>query len=339
LPFAARRDALAQAAPHGGLVWPLPSEAITWTEPNHDLAVQPRFDNLDALFLGASPRGFYRLAGSDLRGALSLHGPVSKLRLIHDAPSLARLRAAAQATVAALHDVLPLIKPGVPEKQVEQSVLAAMQTHGCGRESFPLILASGPSAAQPHGSGNLGVVGEGTLLVADIGCTVDHYASDFTRTLPVSGKFTPEQRALYDAVHAAQAAALAACRPGAQMMGRPKPGSTTPSLTKLARDTLKERSPDHQDHMSHGLGHTVGLFVHDVINDGTLVEGMVVTIEPGTYLEGRLGIRIEDTYVVTKDGCEPLTAGFAADGEAIEAAMAKAQAPAPVAAPAAAGPP
>ncbi len=331
LPFAARRATLAQAAPHGGLVWPLPSEALTWTEPNHDLEVQPRFDNLDAVYLGANPRSFYRLPGSDLRGALSLHGPISKLRLLHDAPALARLRAAAQATVAALHDVLPLLKPGVPEKQVELAVLAAMQAHGCGRESFPLILASGPSAAEPHGSGNLGVLGEGTLLVADIGCTVDHYASDFTRTLPVSGKFSPEQRVLYDAVHAAQAAALAACKPGAQLMARAKPGVV--SLTRLARDTLKDRAPDHQDHMSHGLGHTVGLFVHDVMNDGALVEGMVVTIEPGTYLEGKLGIRIEDTYVVTKDGCQPLTTGFASDSAAIEAVMAKAQAPAPVAPP------
>jgi Xaa-Pro aminopeptidase len=83
----------------------------------------------------------------------------------------------------------------------------------------------------------------------------------------------------------------------------------------------------------------VGLFVHDVINDGTLAEGMVVTIEPGTYLEGRLGIRIEDTYVVTKDGCEPLTTGFASEADAVEAALAQARgaatlAPAPAAPPA-----
>ena len=282
LPYAARREALQAAAPHGGLVWPLPSEAIFWSEPSLDRALFPRVDNLDALFLGASPRRLYRLPGTTLLGALSLHGPIARQRLIHDPAAIARLRAAAQATVAALADVLPKLKAGVPELEIERAVTAGMSAHGCGRESFPLIAASGPSAFEPHGSGNQGVLAAGSLLVLDIGCYWDHYASDYTRTLPVGGHFTPRQQQLYQAVLAAQTAAAAACKPGVSLGGTATPGEPK-TLNQLARDALKERAPDHQDHMSHGLGHTVGLFVHDVTGRGSVLEpGMVVTIEPGT---------------------------------------------------------
>ena len=325
LPYAARREALQRAAPHGGLLWPLPSEAILWSEPSLDRVLFPRADNLDALYLGASPRRLYRLPGTTLAGALSLHGPIARQRLIHDEAALARLRAAAKATVAALADVLPKVKAGATELELEHAVAAAMAAHGCGRESFPLILASGPSAFEPHGSGNQGVLADGTLLVLDIGCYWDHYASDYTRTLPVGGRFTPRQRQLYQAVLAAQAAAAAACKPGVALGGTSKAGEPK-TLAELARAALEAGAPDHRDHMLHGLGHTVGLFVHDVVGRGSVLEpGMVVTIEPGTYLEGELGIRIEDTYLVTKDGCEKLTAGFPAEVEAVEAAMAQAR--------------
>ena len=325
LPFAARREALQHAAPLGGLLWPLPSEAISWDEPTLDRALFPLVDNLDALYLGASPRGFYRLAGTTLGGALSLHGPVAKLRLVPDEAALARLRAAAKATVAALHDVLPKVKAGVREVDLSRAIAAAMAAHGCGRESFPLVTASGPSAAEPHGSGNSGVLAEGTLLVADIGCYWDHYASDFTRTLPIGGRFSERQRVLYQAVLAAQAAAAAACRPGVKLGGTSKDGEPK-TLNQIARDALQARAPDHLDHMPHGLGHTVGLFVHDVTGGSSLLQpGMVVTLEPGTYVAGELGIRIEDTYLVTKDGCEQLTGGFPAEAAAVEAAMAAAK--------------
>jgi methionine aminopeptidase len=341
LPYPERRAQLERDAPRGGLVWPLPSEALTWDEPNLDRALFPRFDNLDALFLGMRTRGLLAIdgpatspgTGSErppdrtplrwLRASVSLHKPIAAMRLQHDPAALARLRLAAQATVAALNDVLPMIHPGATEASLEAALKNAMGRHGCGPESFPLIFASGASAAEPHGSGNLGTLKEGELLVADIGCTVDHYASDFTRTLPVSGKFTERQKLLYENVFLAQAAALAKCKPGAQL----DRGGRGESLEDTARAFLKSRAPDHDAHMPHSLGHSVGLFVHDIYASAPLEPGNVITLEPGTYLPGKLGIRIEDTFVVTRDGCEALTSGFPAEADAVEARMRTSEAP------------
>jgi len=326
LPYAERRARLGALAPQGGLVWPLPSEAIFWDEPNLDRALFPWFDNLDALFLGVRTKGLVALPPSDgslrVMSRISLHKPIAESRLNADPPALARLRAAAQATTAALRDILPLIKPGARESDLEPALKAAMRAHGCGAESFPLIFASGPSAAEPHGSGNAGTLQPDTLLVADVGCFIDHYASDFTRTLPVSGRFTPRQKLLYDNVFAAQAAALAQCKPGV-FLSR---GPSEVSMDATAREVLKARATDHQAHMIHDLGHTVGLFVHDIWMSGPLARGNVITIEPGTYLPGELGIRIEDTFLVDGDGCERLTTGFPAESDAIEAALVRHQA-------------
>ena len=341
LPYPERRAQLERDFPQGGLVWPLPSEALTWDEPNLDRALFPRFDNLDALFLGMRTRGLLAIDGLAnspgtgferppdrtplrwLRASFSLHKPIAALRLQHDPAALARLTLAAQATVAALDDVLPMIHPGASEASLAAALKLAMTRHGCGPESFPLIFASGASAAEPHGSGNLGTLEEGELLVADIGCTVDHYASDFTRTLPVSGKFTERQKLLYENVFAAQAAAFAKCKPGVQL----DRGGRGESLEDTAREVLKSRAPDHDAHMPHSLGHSVGLFVHDIYSSAPLEPGNVITLEPGTCLPGELGIRIEDTFAVTKEGCAPITAGFPADVASIEARLAERQRP------------
>lgn len=319
LPFAARRAALEAAAPHGGLLWPLPSEAITWDQPDIDRDLFPYFDNLDALYLGARTHSLAALPGTSILGRSSLHPQVAEARRTNDSAALARLRAAAEATVASLRDILPLVRPGAPEAQLERALKGAMRAHGCGPESFPLVLASGPSAAQPHGTGNRGVLQEGTLLVADIGCSIDHYASDFTRTLPVSGTFTPRQRLLYENVLAAQNAALAQCKPGAIFL----PLNGRGSMEATAREVLAARAPDHDAHMDHGLGHTVGLFVHDVSAGGRLQPGTVITLEPGTYIDGELGIRIEDSFLVGAASCERLTNGFSAEPDAVEAALAR----------------
>ncbi|MFT3915331.1 MAG: M24 family metallopeptidase [Anaeromyxobacteraceae bacterium] len=292
------------------------------TSPGSIRRLFPIFDNLDAVFLGGSREGLQKLPGTGPSGRFSLRPELARARRTADPAALARLRAAATATVGALGDVLPLVRAGARQAEVGDALRRAMTARGCGPESFPPIASSGKAAAAPHGDGNQGVLGAGEVVVMDFGCSVDQYASDFTRTLPVDGRFTPRQRVLYDAVFAAQAAALAACRPGVRLGGRGK-GEGGESLDAIARKVLRERTPDHEEHMPHGLGHTVGLFVHDVMLEGALKEGDVVTIEPGTYLEGELGIRIEDTVLVTATGCEPITTGFPADADAVEAAMAK----------------
>jgi Xaa-Pro aminopeptidase len=165
-----------------------------------------------------------------------------------------------------------------------------------------------------------GTLQAGHLVVTDIGGYKDHYASDFTRTIPVGGRFDERTRKLYAAVYASQQAALKACKPGAVMWGKAADGS--PGLDKVSRDALEAAGVDPK--YPHGLGHTVGLYVHDVQDRRPLEPGMVLTLEPGHYVPGDLGIRIEDTYVVTETGCESLTTGFPADPDSVEALMAEA---------------
>ena len=311
---------LAGSAPRGGLVWALPSEAILW-DPPFSREQFPFVANLDSLWLGGSARvPFARLPGTTLSGRASLHKPIALLRAIKDEGEIRELRAAARATVDGLRATLPLLVPGARESAIERALLSAMRAGGCGAESFPLIVASGASAARAHGTGNTGTLRDGELVMLDLGCTSGHYASDFTRTLPVSGRFSERQRSLYEAVFAAQQAALKACKPGARLSGK---GADT--LDSIARAAIRARGLE--DHNSFGIGHTVGLFVHDVGPSGPLQPGMVITIEPGLYIDNELGIRIEDTYAVTQTGCELLTTGFPANADAVEAQARRSAAP------------
>ena len=315
LPYEERRARVLEAAPHGGLVWPLPSEAILW-DVGGDRALYPWVANLDARFLGVEVRGLRRMPGTDLRGAFSLHPTIARLRRLPDAPALARLRAAARATALAVAEVAPRARDDLPEAELARLIEEAMERRGCHRGSFPPIVASGGSVGTGHGAGNRGKLVNGTLVVIDVGCRVDGYVSDFTRTLPVGGRFSPGHRPMYEGVLSAQRVAEKACGPGA-FLG-PRRSGTEKSLEKIARDELKRTLG--RDTMGHGLGHTVGLFVHDVLIGGPLQPGMVITLEPGAYGSTE-GLRVEDTYLVTETGCERLTEGFPADAEQIEAVM------------------
>ncbi len=310
-PFTSRLARVKAEAPRGGLLWALPSEAIAW-DPPVDRTVFPWFENLDAVWLGAPPRILYKLDGTSIFGRLGLHGAIVRLREIKDPQEIAQLRFAARAIVEALRENLRLFHPWEREADIARAVLESASRRGCAPTSFPPIVASGPDAAKPHGTGNEGVLKMGELAMTDVGCYSAHYASDFTRTLPVSGKFTDRQRKLYQAVYEAQQAALKECKPGAQLR---------PGLDGIARAVIKAKG--FEDHNPFGVGHTVGLFVHDVTSRRELLPGMVITLEPGIYLPGELGIRIEDTYLVTDKGCELLTEGFPADADSIERAMVK----------------
>jgi len=311
----ARLQRLKEKAPSGGLVWSTPSEALTW---EGDHPGFPAFENLDALYLSGRQVPVARVPGtSPLRGAFWLVGPVTSLRSKKEPGELASLRAAAQLTVQALKDTLPLYRPGTSERAIAQAIHDHQLAHGADGDSFPPIVASGPRGAKPHAFALDGTLKDGELVVTDIGSYKDHYASDFTRTLPVGGRFEPQARARYAAVYAGQQAALKACKPGASLYGKAKDGG--PSLDEVARRAIKDAGEDPD--FPHGLGHTVGLFVHDVGGFHALEPGMVVTIEPGLYVPGSLGIRIEDTYVVTETGCELLTTGFPADPDGLEALM------------------
>lgn len=319
-PHASRRTRLAAVAPAGGVLWPLPSEAIFWGTSGRDF---PRFENLDALWLtGADPGRPGRVPGTaPLLGRLFLHRLVVPLRARHDAAELALHRQSAQVTVAALRAALPLYRAGAKEADLAAAIRQAYLAGGCQGDSFPPIVASGKSAAAPHGEDNGGLLGPGELVVTDVGCSVQHHTADFTRTLPVGGRFTPEGRRLYEAVRAAQMAAARACRPG---VGLRAAFGGQKSLDAISRETLQSRGVEGD--YPHGLGHTVGLFVHDVGGRAEpLAPGMLVTLEPGLYRQGSLGIRLEDTYLVTETGCEPITVGLPSDPDELEALMAGAQ--------------
>lgn len=307
-PYLSRWKRVVETAPQGGLIWPLPS----WEAAGTSAFVE----NLDAQYLLGRQEGLLKLPGTSMtKGKLALHRTISRLRVIKDASEVEQLRAAAEATVAAVKESLPLFHSGKSEMEIARIISAGFKARGCERESFPLIVATGGNASILHHEAEPeAMLQHGQAVVADVGCYRGHYASDFTRTLPVGGKFQPQFRSLYEAVYQAQQAAAQACGPGMYLTGRGSPDGG--SLEALSRAMLAARGVDNR--YQHRIGHTVGLLVHDVPATGPLQEGMVITLEPGLYVDGELGIRIEDMYLVTDGGCELLTAGFPADPESVE---------------------
>jgi hypothetical protein len=195
---------------------------------------------------------------------------IGSMRAVKSEDELASMRRAATITSKAFEEIRPLIRPGVNEAEIAQRILDAFRDHGATGVAFESVVGSGANAVLPHYSKNDQVMREG-LVVIDIGCSVDSYASDMTRTFPVSGEFTQEQRELVDIVIAAGDAARERLRAGAPMS----------DVDEAARDVIDEAG--FGSYFTHRVGHHVGLNVHDPGND-PLAAGMVVTIEPGIYV-------------------------------------------------------
>jgi Xaa-Pro aminopeptidase len=261
----------------------------------------------------------------------ALNDAVHQMRLVKDEHEIALLKRASRATVEALYLTLPLYQAGGNEGAIAESIRRHSSRLGCESQSFPPIIASGANALDVHYMKNDAPLVEGELVVTDIGCYADHYASDYTRTLPVGGRFSPRARELARAVYEAERAAAAACRAGVFMRGRPTPDGSK-SLDTVARETLEAHGAPSD--FGHGIGHPIGLFTHDVFQRGKALEaGMIIMIEPGVYIadEG-IGLRLENAYVVRDDGCELITGGIPSDPDGIERVMAEAFAapPAPI---------
>lgn len=209
------------------------------------------------------------------------------------------IRRAQAITEAVFQDLLGLLRPGLREHEVAAEIVYGHLRRGAQRMSFDPIVASGPNAALPHARPTDRVLQSGELLLLDFGCVVDGYASDMTRTVAL-GEVGAAARAVYGIVREAQEAALSAARGG--MAAR--------ELDAVARNVITEAG--YGEAFSHGLGHGVGLQTHEwprvsYLSDDLLPEQAVVTLEPGIYLPGRLGVRIEDMVVLRADGCENLT--------------------------------
>jgi Xaa-Pro aminopeptidase len=220
---------------------------------------------------------------------------VEALREIKDAGEVALLRLACEAADAALTDLVDRggLRPGRTEREVGRELEALMLEHGADGVSFETIVASGANSAIPHHRPTDAVLAAGDFVKIDFGALVGGYHSDMTRTfvLGKAGKAADWQLEIYELVSAAQ-------RAGRQAL---EAGATLADIDGAARGVIADAG--HADHFGHGLGHGVGLQIHEApgINAtaaGTLLPGSVVTVEPGVYLPDRGGVRIEDTLVV-----------------------------------------
>ncbi len=226
---------------------------------------------------------------------------VEDLRQAKDPDELRRIRAAAELATAALETVLEQGLAGRTERAVALELEQQMRRSGAEDPSFPSIVAAGPRGALPHAVPRDMEIDAGELVVIDWGARLDGYCSDCTRTV-ASGEIDDEARQVYELVRSAQAAGLAAVRAGAQSR----------AVDAEARRVIE--GAGHGERFGHSLGHGVGLEVHEeprlsprAEDDELLVAGNVVSVEPGVYLPGRLGVRIEDLVAVTEDGADVLT--------------------------------
>ena len=212
------------------------------------------------------------------------------------------------------------VRPGATEHAVVAELVAAAFRAGCDRLAFPPMAGSGKNATVLHYTRNRAVMLDDQLLLIDAGCERSRYAADVARTVPVSGRFGPRQRRLYDAVLGAQRAVIAAARPGMILNGR-----GTRSLQEIAERTLRRLLPRGiAADLPHALGHHVGLDVHDPApRDRALGKGMILAIEPGLYLRDEgLGIRVEEMIEITDDGCRLMSGALPSEAVAIEDALA-----------------
>ena len=242
-----------------------------------------------------------RLAGM-VRAGIELvpaGGAIETLRAVKDADELEAIRAAARLADDALTEVLGRGLVGRTEREVALDLEFTMRRMGAQAASFPPIVAAGEHGALPHATPREVPIPAGTLVVVDWGAQLDGYASDCTRTY-ATGDIDPRDGQVYALVLQAQEAALAAVRPG----------PTGREVDAVARSIID--AAGHAEHFGHGLGHGVGLDVHEgprLSRQGetALATGMVVTVEPGVYVPGAVGVRIEDLVVVTEDGHDVLS--------------------------------
>ena len=228
-----------------------------------------------------------------------LHGDICDLRMVKDEDELELMREAQRITDAAFEHICGYIKVGMTEQEIRAELENYMLSHGANGLSFDTIIASGPNGANPHARPGSRQVQAGDLIVMDYGALYEDYHADMTRTVCL-GEPSEEQRAVYEIVRRAHEECAAAVHAGVI-------GADIHNLSvKIISDA------GYGDFYGHGLGHGVGIEIHENPGFGRswnrpVPEGAVVTIEPGIYLPGKFGIRLEDCGVVTAEGYEPFT--------------------------------
>ncbi|MBQ1257740.1 MAG: aminopeptidase P family protein [Clostridia bacterium] len=224
---------------------------------------------------------------------VSMPHVTEEMREIKTEEEIACIRKAGEISCKAFDDMLAFIKPGMTEKEVCAYLDYRMRVHGSEGCAFDTIVASGANGSLPHAVPSDKVIEKGELVTFDFGAKIGGYCSDMTRTIAI-GEISDELHAIYDAVLEAQLKALSYIGPGKSCF----------EADKVARDLLEEKYPGA---FGHSLGHGVGLFIHEspslsFRSEKTLTKGHVVTVEPGVYIPGVGGCRIEDTIIITDDG-------------------------------------
>lgn len=226
-------------------------------------------------------------------------GLVEQLLLVKDPTELAALREAMRITDEVFGELLGIMKAGMREKDVAAEISYRHRMHGADADAFDPIVAGGERGAQPHARAGDRALHRGELVTLDFGCTVKGYHSDLTRTVAI-GRPTPRAKEIHSVVREAQAAALDAARGG----------MAAHELDGVARRVITDAG--HGAAFSHSLGHGLGLHIHErprisALSKDTLTPGSVITIEPGIYIPGWGGVRIEDDILLTTTGCSVLT--------------------------------
>ncbi len=258
-----------------------------------------------------------------------VRAPLDEMRLVKDAHELAVMRRAARIAAAAHRRAMQAARPGRNEHEIEAELLYEFRRNGAQFPAYSPIVAGGANACVLHYVANDAPLAAGELLLIDAGCELDGYASDITRTFPVSGRFSGAQRTVYELVLDAQRAAIAAVRPGTPW-NAPHDAAVRVLAQgmldlKLLAGTLEEvlEKETYKRFYMHRTGHWLGLDVHDAGEYRAggawrpLAPGMALTVEPGLYIRAaadvppalaNIGVRIEDDVVVTAQGCEVITA-------------------------------
>jgi Xaa-Pro aminopeptidase len=275
LTMAQQREILAAAVRDAGARVGLEEHIVTWAEQREYAAA---FDGVEVVPAGT---------------------PVEDLRRVKDAGEVDRIRAACAIACDAFAELLPRLGDGITEREFALALEFGMRERGASGNSFDPIIASGPNAAKPHATPTDRVIERNEMVVCDFGCIVDGYCSDMTRTV-AAGDPGADARRVYDIVLASQLAGRAAVAAEVKCA----------DVDRASRDVIAQAG--WADAFSHSTGHGVGLEIHEAprvaatARDSLLVSD-VVTVEPGVYLPGIGGVRIEDTVVVTATGAEPLT--------------------------------
>ena len=252
-----------------------------------------------------------------------IFGDMAAMRACKSPQELRLMKRAQDATCQAIKAMMSYARPGMNESELEGIFDFTLMKQGVRQHAFPSIVAGGARATTLHYNANNQVVRDGDLVLIDLGSAVGNYCSDISRTFPISGTFTERQKEIYSAVLEAQNIVIAAA----------KPGMTLRQLNQLVIDYYESRLDDLglrkdgktvRDYYFHSVSHQLGLDTHDICTERerTLQPGMVITVEPGLYIEDEgIGIRIENDVVITADGCEDLSVDIPRTVDEIEAIM------------------